>query len=175
VALHTPVSNGGLVTTVTPGAGLQSLDGPFVRIELPGAGPAELLARHREHVDHFVRESGSAVERETLAGLARRSEECDRLEHRKMPRHGVLQFLGVCFGVPTLLGLLAWEAFGTDADLVRWVPASLCFGTAVYAVVVKAVVPYLFRLELACDNPRADGDNLLDAAAANGHEHDVDD
>jgi hypothetical protein len=174
VVLHSPVSNGGLVTTVTPGAGLQALNGTFARIELAGARPAELLARHWEHVDHFVRESGSAVERETLAGLARRSEEYDRLEQCNLPRHGVLQFLGVCFGVPSFLGLVAWQAFGTSADLVRWAPASLYFGTVVYAVVVKAIVPYLFRLQLACDNPRADPDDSTDAAAANGHAQNVD-
>jgi hypothetical protein len=153
LALYTPVAGDGLVTTVTPGAGAQHIDDQFLRTEVPGVGPAELLARHREHVEHFTREKGLDVERDTLAGLAARSEEHDRRQQRTMSQHGVLQFLGVCFGVPSMMGLLAWQAFGSNADALRWAAASLCFGTVVYALVTKAVIPYLFRLQLLSDNP----------------------
>jgi hypothetical protein len=156
LALHTPVSNGGLVMTVTPGAGLQTLDGRFLRTELPGAVPAELLARHQENVEHFVRTNGLSVERETLAGLAARSEEYDRRQDDTMSHHGALPFLVTCFGAPSVLATMAWLAFDTNMDFFRWVPLALCLGTAVYAVVVKAIIPYLFRLELAGDNPRSE-------------------
>src|SRR5439155_7533704 len=65
LALYAPVTGGGLVTTVTPGAGAQHMDDQFLRTEVPGVGPLELLARHREHVEHFTRERGLKVESDT--------------------------------------------------------------------------------------------------------------
>jgi hypothetical protein len=159
VALHTPVSRGGLVTTAVPGAGAQHIDDQFLRTELQDIGPAELLARHREHVEQFVKERGLEAESDTLAGLAVRCEEHDRRQHRTGPPYGALAFFGVCFGVPSLIGLLAWQYLGPDLDPVHWVPLSLCFGTAVYAAVTNALIPYLIRQELQRQNPpTGDGD-----------------
>jgi hypothetical protein len=156
VALKTPVTGGGVVTTAMPGAGSQDVDGPFLRVEVQGLEPAELLARHREHTDLFARKLGVGVEADSLAGLAARDEEHDRRTLRATTRGTAPTLFAIGFGLPLLLGLWVWHAYGADGGPGRGVAAALCVATAGYALTVHVLMPHLLRQTLAAENPRRD-------------------
>ena len=59
----TLLSDSGMVRTTCPGVGKHRLVDNRLRIEIPKAEPAELFARHQEHVDGFCQARGSKLRR----------------------------------------------------------------------------------------------------------------
>jgi hypothetical protein len=158
IALKTFLTGGGMVTTAMPGAGLQQDGATSSRIELQGVAPAELLARHREHVERFARERGLEVVRATLADYATADAAHDRQTLREVAGGGFLLLVALFFAGPAAVCLFAWRGLGTDSGPGRGVAGALCVGTAVYAALTKAIIPALFRRACAVSHAPGAGE-----------------
>jgi hypothetical protein len=140
----TLLSENGMVRTTCPGVGKHRLRGNRLRIELPDVEPAELFARHQEHVHDFCQPRGLTVKTATLPDAAALEEVNTRQ---------LLAQLGAklypiplsYFVVPTFVAVAVAARFGFNrSDWHTWAGAA-CVGTAVFALFRHITFPSLFR------------------------------
>jgi hypothetical protein len=144
--LFTVLSDGGMVRTTCPGAGLQTMEGNWLRVEVQNVEPAELLERHRKNVELFCSKRGLSVRAATL----REASDADAAYDIWAVRHSgggehyqlVLWF----FLVPAVAAIVVagWLGYAR-LDWHTWA-AALCVGTVVYGFLRKVVIPALFRM-----------------------------
>jgi hypothetical protein len=140
----TLLSEEGMVRTTCPGVGKHRLEGNRLRIEVPNVEPAELFARHQEHVASFCEAHGLAVNPATLRDAAAREEMNTRL---LLPKLGAkLYNIPFSFFVlPTLVAGLTARRFGFSPEDWRGWAFAACVGTAAFAVFRHVTFPDLFR------------------------------
>ena len=151
----TLLSDKGMVHTTCPGVGEDRLEGNRLRIEVPNVEPAELFARHQEHVATFCQAHGLRVYSATLQDAAAMEDMNTRL---LLPKLGAtlykIPFL--FFGLPTLIAGLVAPRFGFSPHEWRTWAGAACVGTAAFAVFQHIMLPPLFRfaVERSHTSPR---------------------
>src|SRR5262249_54075518 len=140
----TLLSEEGMVRTTCPGVGKHRLEGNRLRIEVPNVEPAELFARHQEHVASFCQSHGLAMRSATLRDAAAMEETNTRL---LLPRLGAkLYNIPFSFFVlPTLVAGLAARRYGFSPQDWRTWAVAVCVGTAAFAVFRHVTFPRLFH------------------------------
>jgi hypothetical protein len=140
----TLLSDSGMVRTTCPGVGKDRLEGNRLRIEVSRVEPAELFARHQEHVAAFSQSRGLAVKQATLPAAAALEEVHTR---HLLPKLGVTLYRipFSFFVLPTLVAVAVAARFGLPrGDWHTWAGAA-CVGTAAFALFRHVAFPRLFR------------------------------
>jgi hypothetical protein len=125
--------DGGLVRTACPGAGVIYQDGNFLRMEVRGVEPVELLSKHEIHVMAFATEGNRHVKDATL-------EEVVRIEAEHDVK--VLKQQGNYWDVAAFFVLPAVAAFwGASGAILHRVAVAACVGGAAFAVLKFVIIP----------------------------------
>jgi hypothetical protein len=151
----TMLSGGCVVRTSCPGVdGLAKVIPEYHVTRLPGADPAEMLARHREQVDAFSLERDASIVKSTMTEVAALEASLgERLLNALPLNHGGL-FQTFYLMPAVLIASIAWLA----SDGPRWI--HLAWAIGIPAVLVRllrdfVVLPQARQAALAChSDPR---------------------
>jgi hypothetical protein len=121
----TVLSGGCVVRTHCPGVdGIDKIIPEYRFIRLPGADPAELLARHRENVDAYCLERGVSIVKSTMVEAAALEASRGREVLNTIPRtHGPV-FTTFYFMPAALTVIIAW----ITSDGLRWIHLAWAIG-----------------------------------------------
>jgi hypothetical protein len=125
--------DGGMVRTACPGAGVTYQDGNYLRMELRGAEPAELLSKHEIHTAAFSMESDRKVKEATLDEAVRIEVEQDT---KVLKRIGDYWPIAVFFALPAAIAFLA-----SKGALSHRAALAICAGAAVFAILQFVLLP----------------------------------
>lgn len=125
--------DGGLVRTACPGAGLTYQDGNYLRMELRGVDPAELLSKHEIHVMAFSTEGNRNIKEASLDEVVRIETEQDI---KVLTKIGDYWPIAVFFVLPAVIAL--WAAGGA---LPHRAAVATCVGAAAFAILQFVIVP----------------------------------
>jgi hypothetical protein len=153
ISFKTFTSGGGIVNTVTPGAGIQNLTETSLRVESPTNDLGELLAQHQENIKLFCEQRGFTVTPIGLQEMVARDEQHDRQLMASIDTSGLYNIPVCFFAGPIGLGYFWMKDKFPTAPWERLVPAAVCFGTLCYLAYTKLVLPQLFRAECLRSHP----------------------
>ena len=120
-----------MVRTTCPGVGIASDTETFLRVEYQNMEPADLLARHRQHVEAFAQSRGRGVKACTFAEAAN----AEAIHDHKLLKSGSPRRRGVLDALTLLAApsLLAFQFVPMQGSTLHRGAIALVIGAMVYA------------------------------------------